>query len=651
MGEAELKKLTSLFLIILQICFIYPRFTEASESLPANETVKRHIVFFNEEVDESTIEQVGGKVIYKYDMINAASVELSPNQKQELKQSPKVKEVANDNTVEVSGQIAPWGHQNINLAKKNPANLSGKGIKIAILDSGVDTSHPDLKVNGGTCVLNLLYDSNLCKNSYNDGNGHGTHVAGIIAAKDNDIGIVGVAPNAEIYAIKALDAEGNGTTTTVMAGLKWAIENNMDIINMSLTTTKEDLGIKALIDKAYEKGILIVAAAGNSGNNAGNTDTVQYPAKFSNVIAVSAVNRNNVRIPTSSTGNTVELAAPGFEIYSTYPTNLASSGYAYLTGTSMAAPFVTGMAALYKEKYPTYSNIQIRKLLQENALDLGVPGKDPLYGYGLVQVDNVSTIDNDSVIKYQTNASGVINLNLEAVLETTGSYNLYRNGQLILKNGFAAAVTDYGTKGKIVYSVVPLINGIEKNDQALSLEVTLSSPYFIDLSNQHWYSRYLVYLNFKDVLKGYEDGAMKPDQQVTRAEAVAMLGRAKGLDGTMRPTKFKDVAPQSFASGYIQSAVDQGILTGFTDGTFKPDEPVTRAEMAIMLVKAYNLPKGAESVFKDVTESMAGYQEIHSLAQAAITQGYADGTFRPHEKMLRSTYAVFLAKADHESFR
>lgn len=643
-----MKKRFSLILLVILLFSVLPSNSLASDSLPS---IERYIVFFNNKINDEIILQAGGEIIYKYDLIQAASIEISPKQLEILKDSPLIKEVSKDHEVVTSVQRTPWGHENINLIQKSPANLSGRGVKIAILDSGVDENHPDLNIKGGICVLDLLYDPDACQNSYNDDNGHGTHVAGVIAAKDNNIGIVGIAPNAEIYSIKALNSKGEGTTSTVMAGLEWAIENNIDIINMSISTEFEDRGMKKLIDKAYAQGILIVAAAGNSGNIAGNTESVEYPGKFPNVIAVSAVNKNNVRISSSSTGKEVELAAPGYDILSTYPTNLESSGYAYMTGTSMAAPFVTGMAALYKEKYPTYSNVEIRKLLQENALDLGVVGKDNKYGYGLVQIDQTSSLGDDGPIKFQTNTSGLVELNFETFLEDYDTYNLYRHDQLIIENGMATSVTDYGTKGRVKYTAYPLVNGVEQKDQLSSVVVNITSPEFVDLSNLKWYSRYLIYLNTKNILQGYEGKLIKPDQYVTRAEAVAMLGRAKGYDGVKRTTKFKDVPSQSFASGYIQFAAEKGVLSGFSDGTFKPNEPVTRAEMAILLAKAFELPKAENQSFNDVTSSMSGYQEISNLAEARITQGYGDGTFRPYDKMYRSTYAVFLAKADNLNFR
>ncbi|WP_370222839.1 S8 family serine peptidase [Cytobacillus sp.] len=600
-----------------------------------------YILFFKSGYTEKTLLELGIEVNKSYINIHAAAIEASESQIAALKDLGIIEKAEIDHPVKVSAQLTPWGHKSINMPAKQPAGLTGKNVKIAILDTGVDTRHPDLSVKSGICVLDR------CPNSYRDDNGHGTHVAGIIGAKNNDIGIVGVAPGAEIYAIKALDAYGNGTTSTIMAGLDWAISQNVDIINMSLTSPVEDFGMKAMVDKAYKQGIIIIAAAGNTGTDIKKTEQVLYPAKFSNVIAVSGVDKNSVRVDSSSKGKEVEIAAPGDAIYSTYPTDL-SNGYAHMTGTSMAAPFVAGLAALYKEKYPLLTNAEIRTLLQKNAKDLGAAGRDPLYGYGLAQVD---TAASEALNIPYTAGNGTVVLNMEEVLQKYEGYKLLRYDQVLAEKGAETSVTDYGLKGSIKYTVIPLQNGEEVREKGINILVTLSSPAFNDISNTKWYSRHMMYLNTHSILLGYDNGEIRPDQHVKRSEAVAMLGRALGLDKKQRSTRFSDVGSSNHASGYIESAAEKGIISGFKDGTFRPDEPVTRAEMAILISKAYSLPDTQSVAFSDVNKNVTGYQSIYNLAASGITEGFKDGTFRPFEKMLRSTYSVFLAKAENSALK
>ncbi|MGD6856692.1 S8 family peptidase [Bacillus infantis] len=601
-----------------------------------------YIAFFNGEINEKLIESAGGEVTREYGLIHAAAVKLPAASAEALRLSGKLAGLVMDQKVQAGGQVIPWAHGNINRTAMQPAGLTGKGVKIAIIDSGA-AEHEDLSIAGGACVLDLDYNPLACKDSYKDENGHGTHVAGIIGALDNEIGIVGVAPDAQLYAVKALDRRGDGTSSTVMAGLEWAIKNDMDIINLSLTTPYDDVGIRTMIDKAYEKGILIIAAAGNSGRS-GDMNTVEYPGKFPSVIAVAAVNKANVRVPSSSSGAEIELAAPGSSIYSTTP-----QGYGYMTGTSMASPFAAGMAALYMQKYPGYTNKQIRKLLQTNAKDLGTQGKDHLYGYGLVQADTAKV--DPIPVSARTDSSGKISLDMQNVLKEFKSYNVYRFGGLIAEGAAEPVFEDYGVKGQVPYMIVPLNGKEEKLDRSTLVSAEIASPYFKDITNSLWYSRHLIYLNREGILNGYQEKMIGPGKLVTRAEAVAMIGRALGIEGTQKATRFKDVPSASFASGYIEGAAASGILTGFKDGTFRPNEPVTRAEMAILIARGYKLPDASNVSFSDVSPSIAGSKEILKIAGAHISEGYPDGTFKPGEKMLRSSYAVFLARAENKALR
>lgn len=290
-----------------------------------------------------------------------------------------------DGKVKALSQQIPWGISHIEADKVHLRNgVRGAGVKVGIVDTGIDLKHPDLKVSGGAAFVGA---------SYQDDNGHGTHCAGIVAALDNEQGVIGVAPDAEIYAVKVLDAEGSGYYSDVSAGIDWCIDNKMDIISLSLGGSTDNELIKAAVLKAYQAGIVIVAAAGNEGNPSGNGDSVGYPAKYAEVIAVAATDKSDNRASFSSTGSDVELAAPGVNIYSTY----MNSGYETLSGTSMACPHVSGLAALIKSAYPILTNVQIRNKMSETAVDLGSSGRDSWFGYGLISaVAAVQQPDSDT---------------------------------------------------------------------------------------------------------------------------------------------------------------------------------------------------------------------------------------------------------------
>jgi hypothetical protein len=234
-----------------------------------------------------------------------------------------------------------------------------------------------------------------------DKQGHGTHCAGIVAAvKGNDIGVIGVAPEAYLYAVKVFDDRGNGRYSDVIEGLEWCIDNEIQVISMSFGSayTAGDPKIEPWINAAYDAGILLVGAAGNAGSG---EDTVIYPARYANVIAVAATNSNNNRASWSSTGPDIELAAPGVSIYSTYWDNT----YATLSGTSMACPHVSGTAALVIAS-KSLSNDEVRLRLQQTAEDLGTTGKDNLYGYGLVDAFEAAPGDLVPVVDIMNPAEG-----------------------------------------------------------------------------------------------------------------------------------------------------------------------------------------------------------------------------------------------------
>lgn len=178
-----------------------------------------------------------------------------------------------------------------------------------------------------------------------------------------------------------MDADGSGYVSDIISGIDWSITNQMNIINLSLGLSSESLALKEVVNKAYNSGVLVVAAAGNSGKTDGTGDTVNYPARYDSTIAVAATNSLDARAYFSSTGTAVDVAAPGDRILSTFIGNQ----YVYMSGTSMAAPYVAGNLALLKQAYPMLSASDLRKKLESNVVDLGLVGKDTFFGFGLIQ--------------------------------------------------------------------------------------------------------------------------------------------------------------------------------------------------------------------------------------------------------------------------
>ena len=244
---------------------------------------------------------------------------------------------------------------------------------IAIIDTGIDFGHPEFS---GRILSG--YDFENEDSNPQDDNGHGTHVAGIAAgAGNNGTGIAGICWDAQIIPVKVLDHSGDGTYGNVARGIIWAVDQGAEIINLSLGAAYESQTLQDAVNYALDNGVVLVAASGNDG-----VEGVYYPAAYQGVIAVGAVNQNNQHAYFSNYGPQVALAAPGQSIYSTN----YGSGYSYKSGTSMAAPMVTGSIALISEVFG-YSPASSLFILEDTAQDLGIPYKDEMYGYGLIRLD------------------------------------------------------------------------------------------------------------------------------------------------------------------------------------------------------------------------------------------------------------------------
>ena len=349
----------------------------------------RHDAGLSESDKHEKVHRAGGTIFRDHRSINAVSAELSEESISALKKDPHVAYIEADKVITVvepvlvassSDQelVDSWGVKRIGADMAAMQGITGAGVKVAILDTGIDSNHPDLKDNykGG---YNFVYDNN---DPYDDSRyGHGTHLAGIIAARDNGTGVVGVAPEASIYALKVLNGGLMGSTTDILAGIEWAITNKMNVINMSFGAQMDSQAFRDACDAAFKSGIVLVAAAGNF-----NQPIVDNPAGFDPVIAVSATAQDDTKAPFSNYGAKVELSAPGVAVMSTVP----GGGYGLMSGTSQAAPHVSGVAALIfstgiKDENGDGSLAdEIRQRLVATATDLGDPGRDVYFGYGLV---------------------------------------------------------------------------------------------------------------------------------------------------------------------------------------------------------------------------------------------------------------------------
>lgn len=219
----------------------------------------------------------------------------------------------------------PWGVKYVG-AQRLWRKGRGAGVKVAVIDTGISREHFDLKqqIRGG---IDLVRGRQ---------NGHGTHVAGIIVAELNHRGIVGVSPEAHLYDVRAFSDDGKSSLSTILRAIDWSVENDMDIINMSFGMPQYSEALARAVERASDRGITMVASAGNNGGE------VEYPARYKNVVGVSAIDQKGKLASFSARGAGANTKAPGVDILSTWPGNQ----FKKLNGTSMAAPHVTGLMAL-----------------------------------------------------------------------------------------------------------------------------------------------------------------------------------------------------------------------------------------------------------------------------------------------------------------
>ena len=434
------------------------------------------IVGFKDKPDIALIKQHGGDIKHEYTIITAVACSLPEKACDALKKHPKVEYVEPDIEMHTLQQVLPWGVERIGANLVHPYN-NGSFVKIAILDTGIDYTHPDLAANyrGGVDYVEDDLDPL-------DDNGHGTHVAGIIAAVDNDVGVVGVAPEAELYAVKVLDRQGRGGLSDVIAGIDWAVRNNMDVISMSLGTSTYSASLETACSNAYNAGVVLVAAAGNSGDGDPTTDEYSYPAAYESVIAVGATDDTDTAPYWSNSGPYLELAAPGVSIYSTMPTYRVTLtpfyglDYGTMSGTSMACPHVTGTVALVLNSpigdYDldgdgAWDPVEVRLRLNSTATDLGTAGWDTVYGYGLVNASKAApqslvdttpptisslTPDDGSYINNQTPR-------ISAIVSDASGINA---SSIVMKLDGTVVLHQYNsTTGFVYYDVTsPLVEGI-----------------------------------------------------------------------------------------------------------------------------------------------------------------------------------------------
>ncbi len=299
---------------------------------------------------------------------------------------------------------------------------TGAGVTVAVVDTGVLASHEDL---AGSVVPGIDLAADAAK--YDPGHtgevdpdGHGTHVAGIIAAHPNNgVGIAGAAPGAKIMSVRVLDASGSGSSSDVSEGIIWAADHGARVINLSLGGGPSP-GMQIAIQYALSKQVVTFAAAGNSYQE-GNQPT--YPAAYPEAVAVGAITSSLQHAAFSNTGNYLDVVAPGDSIWSTY--GQGRTQYAEMSGTSMATPYATATAALVLGEKSNLTAAQLTHAVEATAIDLGAPGPDPVYGSGLVNPRGALLSVSPERIDQGTKGHGYWIVTADGHVRTFGAAHFY----------------------------------------------------------------------------------------------------------------------------------------------------------------------------------------------------------------------------------
>jgi len=359
----------------------------ASDKIP-----NQYIIVLKDGVSANQVasehEKKGAQVLHVYEKAINGFAAVVPNQLLDaIKKDSRIAYVEQDQIVQAFAQTLPTGINRVDADKSSTNSGNGAdnvNVDIAIIDTGISKSHPDLYV---------FKDVTFVKGtkSGNDDNGHGSHVAGIAAARDNSDGVVGIAPGARLWAVKVLDRNGSGSISNVISGINYVTQNagQIDVANMSLGCECTSSALNTAIQNSVAAGVTYVVSAGNSAKDASTFSPANHP----DVITVSAIADSDGRCgglgsatsygnddtfaSFSNFGSTIEIAAPGVNIYSTYK----GTGYATLSGTSMASPHVAGAAGLYKASNPGASPGQVESALTTT--------------FGIPQNQTCDTIQND----------------------------------------------------------------------------------------------------------------------------------------------------------------------------------------------------------------------------------------------------------------
>lgn len=417
-----------------------------------------YLVTFHEKKDKSVFDGFDVRIAYEHKRISKIyTVEMDEETAGIIRKHPAIKAVEADEVLEEDAQEESYAIEMLNAREFWDNDITGKGVKIAVFDGGCQR-HEDLNIAGGYNVQNPN------ETYMSDVRDHGTHCAGIINMQDNDIGYIGIAPDAQMYIVKCDDNKGGSNLISAQVeGMSWAIDNDIDIVSQSLSSkSRNEARYEMFREAAEEHGIIICTSSGNTHRGHGMyDDTIRYPAKHPFVVGCGGLLENKEIRPSSSRGEGLTITAPGTRIMSTVTSKSSDVGnkYGSKSGTSMSTPYIAGMFALYKEKYP---HLNRENLIEKVLNEAEYLGDKRIYGAGLIQppkeIEN--RVDKSCYVKDLEGNEYILQATIENQYELNGNQSLSAtilptkvNKEFIDRIGEMWSVIDFdGVEHKIIYA-------------------------------------------------------------------------------------------------------------------------------------------------------------------------------------------------------
>ncbi|MFP5342601.1 MAG: S8 family serine peptidase [Candidatus Limnocylindria bacterium] len=668
----------------------------AAEPLPsgAPDPAGRYIVVLDRGTDPNVLirrhaQRNGVRATARFDAsFPGYAARLDADQRRDLLSDPSVAAVVPDELIELTAQTTPTGVSRVGARSSSVAAINGTDQRvdsdIAIVDTGI-APHPDLNVVGGVnCTSNDRTD-------WYDYQGHGTHVAGTVAALDNDFGVVGVAPGARLWAVRILNSSGYGLLSWYVCGLDWILAQRdpsdagrplIEGVNMSVAKTGSDdqnCGysntdvLHQAICRLVSGGITVVAAAANERTSASK----YVPAAYNEVITVSALadtdgapgglggtrcyswgsyDVDDTFADFSNYGSDVDIIAPGKCIWSTKPGNT----YAYSSGTSMAAPAVTGAVALYKASRPDATPAEVRESLRYLG-NMGWDTSSDPDSYPEPLLD-VSRIGNLGIFRTEITATPPLvtekgrTFSLPvSILRSSTYFERVRLAATEVPAGWTVKVAGasvYGWNGTGTTVSVTVPAWTEPGDYTFTVigrnwARTVSSTVTVRVESMPFrdvdaYEGSIRWLFLEGITAGCSETRFCPDDRVSRAQMAMFLVRA--LDLPASSTDYFDDDRGVTGESSINALRKAGITSGCGVRRFCPTDDVTRAQMAQFLTRALGLPATSTDYFDD-DDGVTGESSINALAAAGLTNGCGPRRYCPSEPISREQMAALLYRA------